>query len=111
MKMLYLLTFLILLFSCGQQHKDSVAATQQNGPSYEIQAKKTGVFDTINLIDANGLKQGIWIEKNEHGSSDTLIYKDNVVQKIIWKVPEEGKHQIIVKEPETENQKQPLKIK
>lgn len=111
MKTLYILIFPSFLFSCGQQHKDSVTTSQQNGPSYEIQQKRPGVFDTINLADANGLKQGIWIEKNEHGSSDTLIYKDNIVQKIIWKVPEEGKYQIIVKEPETENQKQPLKIK
>lgn len=63
----------IITASCGN---DSVPEKPTHCGSYEMNTKE----DTFNLIDRNCKKQGIWISKNTSGGTDTLHFKDGVLQ-------------------------------
>ncbi len=56
---------LMVLFSCNNEPK---ANSELKISAYEI----TKNFDTINIIDNRGLKQGVWLS-----AKDTLVYKND----------------------------------
>ena len=58
------ISILFILSSCGTNHSDE--KTIQANASFELSGT-----DTVNLIDENGLRQGIWIK---NPSKDTLVY-------------------------------------
>ena len=64
MNSIKLLSILFILSSCGTNHSDE--KTIQANASFELSGT-----DTVNLIDENGLRQGIWIK---NPSKDTLVY-------------------------------------
>ena len=62
MQNLFIPLVLLVLCACHERPKASMSQ------SYELSLKGK---DTINLIDGNGQKQGLWIT---HGKTDSTIY-------------------------------------
>jgi hypothetical protein len=65
----------VFVFNCNGKKTESGTGVA-GSPTFELYNG-----DTINRMDANGLKQGVWI-RFEHTSvtkiKDTVVYKDNV---------------------------------
>ena len=71
MNILKLFIFILLVSSCGNKTKETSSTSA-------IEEKKQFVIkyptDTINYLDVNGHKQGLWVDFN---TKERLIYKDD----------------------------------
>lgn len=82
---------ILTLMSCGN-HETKLAT---HGGSYELNNR-----DTINLIDANGMKQGLWLMPI---SKDTVVYLNDTAHSVttmtsgemIRQVNKEGNRNVI----------------
>lgn len=72
MKSISLMFLAVIFFSCGNKETCLTIRT----PSYKIIQSSPGIFDTINFVDAKGLKQGVWFED----VNDTIVYKNDTMQ-------------------------------
>jgi hypothetical protein len=69
-----LIVFAALMLGCNNTEKKVPPGDQTR--TYELNSNR----DTINRIDMEGRKQGIWIKSNLHPTEpkDTVIYNDGV---------------------------------
>jgi hypothetical protein len=71
----FLIGLLLFMVSCS--NKKSAKQKVEGCCSYEILRTGNSMFDTINLIDEKGLRQGIWITKKVNGLKDSTVYRND----------------------------------
>ena len=79
MKSLNLLIISTIVFctSCADTvEKSDIELSQMPNQSFE-----TNGHDTINMVDQNGLKQGLWRPSPTNNLKDTVIYRNDTIIK------------------------------
>lgn len=82
--------FLFLGQSCGNKSEIADNKLSMGGATARFELVEVGEgilknsvkrFDTVNLIDQHGLKQGKWIPSKYNDLKDVQYYKDGILQK------------------------------
>jgi len=68
---------LFFVFSC----KNNSCGAIQTAERITIKSSEVINGDTVNRMDTEGRKQGVWyiLHKNRHSISDTVVYRNGVV--------------------------------
>lgn len=59
----------------------NVKDSTNHSPTSFIIIPNSSRFDTVNLTDKNGKRQGNWFPHPSNGLKDTVYYKDGIIQK------------------------------
>ncbi len=74
---LLIISTIFICASCADTAEKSDAQLNQlSNASYE-----TNGHDTVNVIDQNGLKQGVWRPSPSNNLKDTVIYRNDTIIK------------------------------